>query len=47
MHASLGIDYVYIGEYERSLPGCCEPYFAETYPLVFSQGSVRIYQIKP
>lgn len=47
MHASLGIDYVYIGEYERSLPGCCEPYFADTYPLVFSQGSVRIYQIMP
>ena len=45
MHASLGIDYVYVGDYERGLSGCCSAYFEENYPLVFSSGSVRIYRV--
>ena len=44
-HGELGIDYVYLGEYERGLPGCCAEYFEENYPAVFRQGSVTIYKI--
>ena len=45
LHAELGIDYVYIGDYERGLPGCCAAYFDEHYPAVFRKGNVTIYQI--
>ena len=45
LHGELGIDYVYIGNYERSIPGCNEKFFSEHYPLFFSDGSVRIYLI--
>ena len=45
MHETLGIDYVYIGDYERALPNCCVEYFEENYPLAFACGSVRIYII--
>lgn len=42
-HAELGIDYVYIGSYERSL-GCIEDYFVLNFPAVFSSGDVSIYK---
>lgn len=42
-HAELGIDYVYIGAYERAL-GCTEEYFALDFPAVFSSGDVAIYK---
>ena len=42
-HAELGIDYVYIGAYERAL-GCTEEYFALNFPVVFSSGDVAIYK---
>ena len=42
-HAKLGIDYVYIGSYERAL-GCCEEHFAAFYPAVFTSGDVTIYK---
>ena len=42
-HAELGIDYVYIGAYERAL-GCTEEYFALNFPAVFSSGDVAIYK---
>ena len=45
-HAQLGIEYVYLGDYERAIPGCAEAYFQSRYPLVFSSGKVNIYQIK-
>ena len=44
MHEELGIDYVYIGDYERGLPGCCVSYFDENYPTVFQSGNVTIYK---
>ena len=43
-HTERGIDYVYIGSYERAL-GCDEAYFALNYPVVFSSGDVAIYKI--
>ena len=46
LHDSLAIDYVYLGDYERSLPGCATDFFQANYPLVFSSGRVNIYQIK-
>ncbi len=46
MHERLGIDYVYLGDYERGLKGCCADYFEESYPAVFRDGNVAIYQIK-
>ena len=42
-HTELGIDYVYIGAYERAL-GCTEEYFALNFPAVFSSGDVAIYK---
>ena len=42
-HAELGIDYVYIGAYERAL-GCTEEYFALNFPAIFSSGDVAIYK---
>ena len=44
MHNTYGIDYVYIGDYERGL-GCDSGYFAECFPAVFSSGEVTIYKI--
>ena len=45
MHAEFGIDYVYIGEYERGLNGCCADYFEANYSAVFREGNVTIYKI--
>ncbi len=45
LHAELGIDYVYLGDYERGLKGCCADYFEAHYPAVFRSGNVTIYQI--
>ena len=44
MHRDLGIDYVYIGDYERGLPGCDAVFFEQHYPAVFRSGSVTIYK---
>ena len=44
---ALGIDYVYIGDYERALSGAIVGYLAENYPAVYSSGSVTIYQLNP
>ena len=44
MRGELGIDYVYLGEYERGVQGCDAAWFSEHYPLVFSDGRVSIYK---
>ena len=44
MHRDLGIDYVYIGDYERGLTGCDAVFFEQHYPAVFRSGSVTIYK---
>ena len=44
-HEELGIDYVYIGDYERALSGCIVGYFEQNYPVVFRSGRVTIYKI--
>ena len=44
LHEELGIDYVYIGDYEKGA-GCDASYFEENYPAVFSSGEVSIYKI--
>lgn len=45
---SCGIDYVWISSHERSnyKDRLIEEYFAETYPVVYTQGEVTIYQIR-
>ena len=45
LHEELGIDYVYLGDYERGIVGCCAAYFDQNYPAVFRSGNVTIYQI--
>ena len=45
LHEALGIDYVYLGDYERGLGGCCADFFEANYPAVFRSGNVTIYQI--
>ena len=46
LHAVIGIDYVYLGDYERGISGCISSsWFAERYPLVFRDGNVSIYKI--
>ena len=45
LHRELGIDYVYIGDYERGLPGLDGTYFEENYPAVFRSSGVTIYKI--
>jgi len=42
-HDEYGIDYVYVGSYERAL-GCCEEYFAAAFPVVFRSGDVTVYK---
>ncbi len=44
LHRELGIDYVYIGDYERGLPGLDGTYFEEKYPAVFRSAAVTIYK---
>ncbi len=45
LRRELGIDYVYLGSYERGLAGSIAPYLEETYPVVFSSGNVSICKI--
>ena len=45
LHEELGIDYVYLGDYERGIVDCCAAYFDQNYPAVFRSGNVTIYQI--
>ena len=46
LHAELGIDYVYLGDYERGTVGCISAeILASHYPLVFTDGRVSIYKI--
>lgn len=40
-----GIDYVWMGNYERALSGCIDGYLASTYPAVFSSPNVIIYML--
>ena len=44
LHRELGIDYVYIGDYERGLPGVDAAFFEENYPAVFRSSGVTIYK---
>ncbi len=46
LHEALGIDYVYMGDFERAVSGSNAGWFAERYPAVFRSGHVTIYQIK-
>lgn len=43
LHSMLGIDYVYLGDYERGIPGCCVEYFELNYPVFFQDGNVKIF----
>ena len=43
LHAELGIDYVYLGDYERSIPDCCVEYFVSHYPVLFQDRNVKIF----
>lgn len=45
LHKELGIDYVYIGNYERALSGCIAYYLEQHYPSVFRSENVTIYKI--
>lgn len=40
----LGIDYVYIGDYEFGIHGCIVSFFEENYPAVFRCGNVAVYK---
>lgn len=44
VRGELGIDYVYLGEYELGVRGCDAAWFSGHYPLVFSDGKVSIYK---
>ena len=44
LHEELGIDYVYIGDFERGLPGSCAVFFDKNYPAVFHSRNVTIYK---
>ena len=41
----LGVDYVYIGEYERAKYTIDEAWFSEHYPLIYDSGGIQIYRI--
>ena len=43
---SSGIDYVYMGYFERSMAGNILPYLEEHYPLVFSSGQIMIFDVR-
>ena len=45
--AESGVEYVFIGHYERAVPGIAESYFREHYPLAFSSGSIEIFDVRP
>ena len=42
---SEGLDYVYIGYYERALTGVITDYLTENYPIAFSAGAITIYDL--
>ena len=42
---SVGIDYFYVGYYEQAIPGLILPYLEANYPVVFSAGTIRIFDI--
>ena len=44
MREELGVDYVYLGDYERGLTGCDTAWFDAHYPKVYSYGGVSIYK---
>ncbi len=41
----LGVDYVYISEYERAKYVIDENWFSGHYPLIYDQGGIQIYQV--
>lgn len=41
----LGVDYVYIGDYERASYSIDEAWFSEHYPLIYDQGGIHIYRV--
>lgn len=41
-----GIDYVYIGYYERALSGVIVDYLSENYPAAFTSGAITIYSLQ-
>ncbi len=43
---SSGVEYVFIGYYERSMAGNILPYLIENYPLVFSSGQIMIFDVR-
>ena len=43
----LGIDYVYISSYESGNYDVNYDWFAESYPLVYEQDGISIFQISP
>ncbi len=45
LRGKIGIDYVYIGPYERAVSRLGAEYFDEHYPAVFRSGDVTIYKI--
>ncbi len=44
--AESGVEYVFLGHYERSISGLAAAYFRENYPLVFSSGGIEIYDVR-
>ncbi len=43
---SSGVSYVYVSQYERSMPGLILPYLEANYPAVFVSDSVIIYDVR-
>lgn len=41
----LGVDYVYVSEYERAKYEIDENWFSEHFPLIYDQGGIQIYQV--
>lgn len=41
-----GLDYVFMGYYERAMAGNILPYLLENYPLVFSSGQIMIFDVR-
>ena len=44
--AELGIDYVYIGDYENANYDVNETWFSENYPLIYDDGGIHIYSVQ-
>lgn len=43
---NFGIDYVWIGQYERALSGCIEAYLLENYPVAYAGNSIGIFDVR-